>query len=1654
MNMNKTMRSVNSMTYAEHTPPNIHGSNWPFEGVITGQQMAAPKTKTVRCLFTGWSALYVMTHVLDADKQVEEGPEYAAEVEPQVYFAKKSRGKKKKPKTKKKTEPTKDEIVELIQIYGWDVPTAVMDLYNTSDLSRRLTSQSYLEEMGKRPCFKWFKGKKCNKIHCELYHPSSDADLEMKMGIMDHKIEIEALEGQPIEEEAKPKSRSIDEFPNRYFNQYRYQSTASFSGGQVVPLENGCRISQTFKFMMGEQRVNYHGLGRLFAPFDPDALDGLEPDEFLVSECGSILLSRSPLPMGLTEPWNIRTEVSDWRIPDNYCILDEALPGCVNHKTPCDRCWTARSRPLNERERQAAISLLAAVSNVLYRGGKAADLVKITNRALAMMKREHGRQEQDALILRVLVSGPDFIRAVMAMTGYHKNAEELRMESEIRLGLTRMARSWRSLHWWSTARVTLRTLFSSAVLATSATLSFSASALAGSLMSALPLGTKILATSGVATLAMAGLVPAAWAANRLATVYERGWTKTVYTDMLEDVRRNKSSPITFLAKKTLDRTVCFNTKKLNDAESKVDNSIFVKDTVEGDVKDEERIDVYGTWIPGTPGTLPSKVMQNLKAAITIRMGTKPEVDDAVVDDFVSYCSRLFEEIKLTVALPTREETEQYLKDNYGGQSEKMMEDYYGVPYDPKFGKCKMFVKDENYAKKKDDFKPRMIWSRDPWFVVNLGLYFKRLGKALKDYLRSVGVLYTSGETPDLVGEAAQDMDAKPFKFEADASNWDGSLSEFFLDLELEFIDKCIDKEPPCLGDIKKTWKDVVGYSHKGDESLVVSMNRCRRSGDLWTSVFNSLINYLLTSYTVHKQEPSADFSMLVMGDDNLVAVDCVLNSDLIVSTYKALGMKLELVERETLLSSTFCSGYFVPVNGKWRWANMPFRQLSKMGINCRKHHRKHFKSLLYGTAKGLICTAGHLPIFGSLLRAIISSAEDENIKPIRPPNFWKGRIQGGVVEYPHFDTYLWFCNKYDVSIDLVVEIEDWIEMNVSIDKFPLRLDHSLFADGFTVDMGLECDEDKDVFTFEDLMRWSAEEEYDKLRRAKRLGISPAMAGWIHGVEERNAGMSKSAPLVHMLLSTVSALNIELGIELHQYINSLLWRWQNGRPNRTYFCKRAQECVGRKPGIFGVESFFASLISIICVSFGFPLLETPQGKFFFYAKKSRKKKKKPKHKHAGLKKAVGNVMRAGGTAIGTYFGNPALGTTLGGALATITGMGDYKIHSNSLVSENVTFGCGTIVVKHREYIGNIYSSTGFSTTVYDINPGLYDTFPWLSVLARNYERYDIRGLGFEFVTTAGYLTTTQAQGVVVMATQYDPDAPSFVNRREMESYMYTTSGIVTEPQLHLVECDPKDRPLEEMYLRYGSVVEERFTDLGRLTVAVEGCPSSNVILGELWVTYDVHLLAPRLEAHGYSNAAYAVINNGLYDNTDKLGNIQTNVIGTLPITITNSGGGFDTISFPPVLDHGIYLVAIQWTGSSGTISLANSSYTNCQVLSVWRLGATSELFIPTSGATVTRCATLAYVQVTAKEASIRVNHPTLPPSGDFVDITVTQAGDPRAMSFEGMSYLESLGLRGVTVLHPPVSENRRVLDFGVEDEDEKKEDEESWERDFLSWRKRH
>lgn len=251
-----------------------------------------------------------------------------------------------------------------------------------------------------------------------------------------------------------------------------------------------------------------------------------------------------------------------------------------------------------------------------------------------------------------------------------------------------------------------------------------------------------------------------------------------------------------------------------------------------------------------------------------------------------------------------------------------------------------------------------------------------------------------------------------------------------------------------------------------------------------------------------------------------------------------------------------------------------------------------------------------------------------------------------------------------------------------------------------------------------------------------------------------------------------------------------------------------------------------------------------------ARKSAKKaaKTQPKQNHAAKRKAV--VARSSasfGSRVGAFLGDAAEKL-----IYKVVGLGDYKIESNTLLSGSLPSFGGEMVTtfSRREFLGDVKSSVGFATTAYPINPGMARTFPWGSRLAPNFEQYRLRGLLFEFKTTCGSAisSTNNALGVVVMSTQYDPLEAPFTSKQEQEAYVFTSSSVPSQSQLHAVECKPSLSAIDALYVRSADPPEDadlRFYDHGTFYISTSGMQAADVTIGELWVTYHVELLKPRL-----------------------------------------------------------------------------------------------------------------------------------------------------------------------------------------------------------------
>lgn len=242
----------------------------------------------------------------------------------------------------------------------------------------------------------------------------------------------------------------------------------------------------------------------------------------------------------------------------------------------------------------------------------------------------------------------------------------------------------------------------------------------------------------------------------------------------------------------------------------------------------------------------------------------------------------------------------------------------------------------------------------------------------------------------------------------------------------------------------------------------------------------------------------------------------------------------------------------------------------------------------------------------------------------------------------------------------------------------------------------------------------------------------------------------------------------------------------------------------------------------------------------------------------------------GSSIGSAIGNsisPGIGGIVGGgigrglgrlaqsAIKTVSGFGDYEVSKNSLVYNSdavpqFTHSDRCTIISHREFISDVRGSTAFKIDSYNINPSNSALFPWLSGLAQNYEQWVVQGMIFEFKTTCAtaVASTNTALGTVVLATQYNSLAQQFNSKVQMENYEFAQSSVPSASIMHPIECDPTQTAGQGLFYidndGYNANADPRLYNIGKFNIATVGMQAAATI-GELWVTYKICLLKPKL-----------------------------------------------------------------------------------------------------------------------------------------------------------------------------------------------------------------
>lgn len=333
--------------------------------------------------------------------------------------------------------------------------------------------------------------------------------------------------------------------------------------------------------------------------------------------------------------------------------------------------------------------------------------------------------------------------------------------------------------------------------------------------------------------------------------------------------------------------------------------------------------------------------------------------------------------------------------------------------------------------------------------------------------------------------------------------------------------------------------------------------------------------------------------------------------------------------------------------------------------------------------------------------------------------------------------------------------------------------------------------------------------------------------------------------------------------------------------------------------------------------------------------SRNKMAKKRGNDIGPIQTLGTVL---GSLAGLTFGpaGTVVGAGVGGAVGRgvgwITGSGDYKtnfkqVSSNACTVPSFSTNSASTVISKKEYLGDVISSStalAFSINTYAINPGQGATFPWLGNIASNYEEYEFLGLVFEYKSTSGesVASTNTSLGTVIMATEYDSTKPPFASKLQMEDYFFGDSIKPSSSMLHAVECKKSQSPTGgKLYIREGALTgsDLRWTDFGNFSIATTGIPGASTNLGELWVTYKVKLMKPRLPItlslagqigsyHAYRSLASASLPLGVF----------VSGVGPLAVTLTGSSLSFP---FEPL---GVYSIVFSlFSGSTPSTVTLNS-----------------------------------------------------------------------------------------------------------------------------------
>jgi hypothetical protein len=238
-----------------------------------------------------------------------------------------------------------------------------------------------------------------------------------------------------------------------------------------------------------------------------------------------------------------------------------------------------------------------------------------------------------------------------------------------------------------------------------------------------------------------------------------------------------------------------------------------------------------------------------------------------------------------------------------------------------------------------------------------------------------------------------------------------------------------------------------------------------------------------------------------------------------------------------------------------------------------------------------------------------------------------------------------------------------------------------------------------------------------------------------------------------------------------------------------------------------------------------------------------------------------------------------------------------------------FGRARTIIKHSEYIGDVNGTVAFTIPMtLNCNPGLPNSFPWLSQIANAYEKFCIKKLQYRFSTEAPSTIT----GSIFLSPEYNPQDTAPLTK--METFQNENTA-KTVPWRN-VTCNIPTKYLKvynDYFVRSGALaanIDIKTYDPLVLYVCTQGQANTNMC-GEIWVDYEIELINPIGNLTFGSGAYYASANLSA---TVLSGGVSVGPIQVLPIAAV---GGYPTFSIAPLVVGQEYYVGMMENGTTIT-----------------------------------------------------------------------------------------------------------------------------------------